>query len=81
MNEDAFTFLALGDSYTVGEAVSEKERWSVQLVVRLREDGVAIGKSSNNSYHWMDNGRIDIQHRKSGCKEIIQYCIVAYRSE
>ena len=42
MNEDAFTFLALGDSYTLGEAVSEKERWSVQLVVRLREDGVAI---------------------------------------
>lgn len=29
------TFLALGDSYTIGERVAEEERWPVQLVERL----------------------------------------------
>ncbi|MCS6909191.1 MAG: SGNH/GDSL hydrolase family protein [Anaerolineales bacterium] len=35
-------FLALGDSYTIGEAVSAEERWPVQLVGLLRARGVAI---------------------------------------
>ena len=38
----AKTFLALGDSYTIGEAVSESARWPVQLAARLREHGIAI---------------------------------------
>ena len=29
------SYLALGDSYTIGEAVSENERWPVQLVKAL----------------------------------------------
>lgn len=29
-------FLALGDSYTIGESVSETERWTSQLVERLK---------------------------------------------
>ena len=32
----AATFLALGDSYTIGEGVAEDGRWPVQLVARLR---------------------------------------------
>lgn len=32
-------FLALGDSYTIGEAVKEEERWPVQLAARLRQKG------------------------------------------
>ncbi len=36
------TFLALGDSYTIGEAVPESARWPVQLATRLRERGIAI---------------------------------------
>ena len=36
-------FLALGDSYTIGESVPETDRWSVQLVANLREQGVNIG--------------------------------------
>jgi len=36
------SFLALGDSYTIGEAVRETDRWPVQLVARLRERGIAI---------------------------------------
>ena len=35
-------FLALGDSYTIGESVRESERWPVQLATRLREHGIAI---------------------------------------
>lgn len=31
-----FTFLALGDSYTIGEAVAENERWPMQLAERLK---------------------------------------------
>jgi len=35
-------FLALGDSYTIGEAVDAHDRWPVQLVARLRALGVTI---------------------------------------
>lgn len=36
------TFLALGDSYTIGEGVDEGDRWPVQLVARLGESGLAV---------------------------------------
>lgn len=35
-------FLALGDSYTIGEGVPEADRWPRQLAATLREVGVAI---------------------------------------
>ena len=35
-------FLALGDSYTIGEGVAAAARWPNQLTVRLREAGVAV---------------------------------------
>jgi lysophospholipase L1-like esterase len=35
-------FLALGDSYTIGEAVGADERWPVQLTAALRARGVVI---------------------------------------
>ncbi|HTM58526.1 MAG TPA: SGNH/GDSL hydrolase family protein [Candidatus Udaeobacter sp.] len=34
--------LALGDSYTIGESVTDAERWPVQLARRLRERGVDV---------------------------------------
>ena len=37
-------FLALGDSYTIGEAVKASERWPVQLAAMLRADGLAIAE-------------------------------------
>ncbi|MEE4214008.1 MAG: hypothetical protein V2I34_03010, partial [Bacteroidales bacterium] len=42
MNSDntEILYLALGDSYTIGESVEEQLRWPVQLVERLREDNV-----------------------------------------
>lgn len=35
-------WLALGDSYTIGEGVSADGRWPVQLAAQLREDGRAV---------------------------------------
>lgn len=35
-------FLALGDSYTIGEGVPAQQNWPQQLVARLRADGIAI---------------------------------------
>jgi lysophospholipase L1-like esterase len=35
-------YLALGDSYTIGESVPESGRWPVQLAQRLRADGIAL---------------------------------------
>jgi lysophospholipase L1-like esterase len=35
-------FLALGDSYTIGESVAEDQRWPVQLAKRLREAGFDV---------------------------------------
>lgn len=37
-----FTYLALGDSYTIGEAVEERERWPVQLAEKLRGDSIRL---------------------------------------
>jgi len=37
--DGAVRFLALGDSYTIGEAVAESERWPVQLAALLGAEG------------------------------------------
>ncbi|MBD0259674.1 MAG: SGNH/GDSL hydrolase family protein [Cytophagales bacterium] len=37
-----YSFLSLGDSYTIGESVAEQDRWSVQLAALLREKGVDV---------------------------------------
>lgn len=44
MNESyiRMNYLALGDSYTIGESVDPAERWPVQLVEKLRNDGLII---------------------------------------
>ncbi|ATE70333.1 SGNH/GDSL hydrolase family protein [Lysobacter capsici] len=36
------SYLALGDSYTIGEAVAESGRWPVQLAAGLSERGIAV---------------------------------------
>ena len=36
-------FLALGDSYTIGEGVAAGERWPAQLAARLRAEGAPVG--------------------------------------
>jgi len=39
-------YLALGDSYSIGEGVPEAGRWPVQLAVRLRREGIALDDPS-----------------------------------
>lgn len=43
-HNSGISFLALGDSYTIGESVSKSERWPVQLVNSIRKKGIAIQK-------------------------------------
>ncbi len=35
-------YLALGDSYTIGEGIAEAGRWPLQLAARLRATGIAL---------------------------------------
>ena len=37
-NNSKRTFLALGDSYTIGESVDEKDRWSIQLISLMKNE-------------------------------------------
>jgi lysophospholipase L1-like esterase len=37
---NGLSYLALGDSYTIGESVAESERWPVQLAQRLNDSGL-----------------------------------------
>lgn len=41
---DSLRFLALGDSYTIGESVEETCRWPVQLTDSLQKRGIAISE-------------------------------------
>lgn len=38
--KEPIKYLALGDSYTIGESVAPSERYPVQLINRLRTDGI-----------------------------------------
>ena len=40
------TFLALGDSFTIGESVPENKRWPVQLVAKLNDNGYEFAAPS-----------------------------------
>jgi acyl-CoA thioesterase-1 len=37
-----YSYLALGDSYTIGEGLSPEENFSYQIVRKLREGGYKI---------------------------------------
>ena len=37
-------YLALGDSYTIGEGVDAKDRWPVRLAARLHSSGIHVGE-------------------------------------
>ncbi|TKC03362.1 SGNH/GDSL hydrolase family protein [Pedobacter cryotolerans] len=40
----ALTYLALGDSYTIGEAVPQQESFPFQLVTQLKTNNIAVAK-------------------------------------
>ena len=41
---NSLSYLALGDSYTIGESVNESERWPNQLADALTKKGVAVSQ-------------------------------------
>jgi lysophospholipase L1-like esterase len=41
-SSETITFLALGDSYTIGQSVEESQRWPAQLATRLQNAGVQV---------------------------------------
>jgi len=43
-NKGAFKYLALGDSYTIGQNVEENQRFPVQLAEKLNEAGLIVAK-------------------------------------
>ena len=58
--ETMIRYAALGDSYTIGEAVAEDERWPNLLVGHLREAGVEIEIVANPSAtSWTTQDLID----------------------
>ncbi|MCE7033004.1 SGNH/GDSL hydrolase family protein [Lysobacter sp. GX 14042] len=38
----ALTYLALGDSYTIGEGIASADRWPVRLTLALRGEGIPL---------------------------------------
>ena len=38
----SYTYLALGDSYTIGEGVPEADRWPVRLAAAMRDEGIDL---------------------------------------
>lgn len=58
----AWRYVALGDSYTIGEGVSEGERWPNQLVEKLRKEDIDIALVGNPARTgWTTQELIDIE--------------------
>lgn len=42
--DKTISYLALGDSYTIGESVDIQQRWPVQLAAQLKQEGIKISE-------------------------------------
>ena len=67
-------YLALGDSYTIGEGVAPAERWPVQLAARLRAAGAEIGDPEIvATTGWTTD---ELSHAMDGAKLTAPYALV-----
>mgnify|MGYP000120819642 CR=1 FL=1 len=55
--QDMTKYLALGDSYTIGESVKASERYPNQLVLRLKEQGFYFSKPIDEASLIRDLGK------------------------
>lgn len=72
------TFLALGDSYTVGQSVSAEERWPERLVSLLAERGVALAAPrviARTGWTTADLGRALAAERPAGPFDLVTLMI------
>lgn len=60
----SFSYLALGDSYTIGQSVEEDQRWPVQLAAALDNQGGERAASDNHSPNGLDYRKTNRSHRK-----------------
>ena len=51
----AYRYLALGDSYTIGESVLENDRWPNQLAKRLEAQGISLDVTTIARTGWTVN--------------------------
>lgn len=71
-------YLALGDSYTVGESVDPSERWPVQLTARLRARGLPIDDPlliATTGWTTGDLSRAMVQNRPVGPFDLVTLLI------
>jgi lysophospholipase L1-like esterase len=67
-------YLALGDSYTIGEGVAPAERWPVQLAARLRAAGIDIDDPEIiATTGWTTD---ELSHAMDGAKPAPPYALV-----
>jgi acyl-CoA thioesterase I len=52
---NGLSYLALGDSYTIGESVTEDQRWPVQLAQSLTSNGIAVSAPANYRQNGLDH--------------------------
>ncbi|MDN5202650.1 SGNH/GDSL hydrolase family protein [Fulvivirgaceae bacterium BMA10] len=73
--EHQMKYLALGDSYTIGESVKQSERWPVVLIDRLRTTGFDIADPKIIATTGWTTGELIEGIRKDGTHE--QYDLVS----
>ncbi|MBC5993424.1 SGNH/GDSL hydrolase family protein [Pontibacter cellulosilyticus] len=67
--DHTYTYLALGDSYTIGESVAEADRWGVLLAGLLRESGVDVGNPYTIARTGWTTSELSSAIRKEGLKQ------------
>ncbi|MFK8038535.1 MAG: SGNH/GDSL hydrolase family protein [Crocinitomicaceae bacterium] len=63
-NKQQLTYLALGDSYTIGESVNENERWPLQLAAALNNEGVNLDTKIIAKTGWRTDNLLQTAKKK-----------------